>query len=116
MDDPVEELRRQRDLVLAHLRWIDEQIARASPGATPLTPPPPPPGAPASPPQLVSAPRSAATSAPVTLPPDAEIELPAIDPGMIRSEVRKGCFIYIIGVTVLLAASLAAAVWIVRNE
>jgi len=117
MDDPNGELRRQRDLVAAHLRWLDEQIARA-PGTAPapLPAPPTPPAMPASPPHLVATetPKSSAThvAASTTSASLPEIALPEIDPGSIRNEVRRGCFVYVAIVTLLLALSIAAAVWI----
>jgi hypothetical protein len=118
MDDPTGELRRQRDLIAAHLRWLDDQIARSQ-----GTSPPPPVAAPPSPSAVPLAPlpfasaagpiavptQAAASGEPATLP---EIALPEIDPGSVRNEVRRGCFIYVIIATVLLGASIAVAVWI----
>lgn len=117
MDDPTGELRRQRELVAAHLRWLDEQIARTQ-GASP---PPPRPAQSSPPPAPVSPPPLAAAARPPAAPPSAalpvlpalpEIALPEIDPGSVRNEVRRGCFVYVIVATVLLAASIAVAVWI----
>lgn len=98
MDDPTGELRRQRELVAAHLRWLDDQIARAS-------------GQQTKPPAT----EEAATPDPSAPVEEVAIVLPEIDPGSVRSEVRRGCFIYVIGVTLLLAAGLAVAVWVARN-
>ena len=114
MEDPTGELRRQRDLIAAHLRWLDEQIAR-SPGVSP--PPASIPLVPSSPvaasiplqPPHLPAGRTPAEVAPASI---HEVVLPEIDAGSIRNEVRRGCFIYVIIVTVLLAASVAVAVWI----
>jgi hypothetical protein len=113
MEDSNGELRRQRELVAAHLRWLDEQIARSSgqllPVAIPAAPPPPI----ATPVSVTPPPLSTGTiplpAASAVLP---DIAIPEIDPGSIRNEVRRGCFIYVIIVTVLLAASIAVAVWI----
>jgi hypothetical protein len=44
-----------------------------------------------------------------------ETALPEVDPGSIRNEVRRGCFIYVAIITLLLAASIAVAVWIARS-
>ncbi|HEY5550584.1 MAG TPA: hypothetical protein VIK52_01750 [Opitutaceae bacterium] len=116
MDDPTGELRRQRELVAAHLRWLDEQIAhtRGAPSPPPPLPPaasvplaqPPPSAAMASVPTPQVSPALDASAA---LP---DIALPEIDPGSIRNEVRRGCFLYVIIASVLLAASVAVAVWI----
>lgn len=104
MEDRPEELRRQREFVAAHLRWLDEVIARTEARDRPAT---------------IPAPRESA--APVAVPPplpaaaqpaSAEPVLPEIDPGSIRNEIRRGCLIYAIGAAVLLAASVAVAVWI----
>lgn len=116
MDDPTGELRRQRELVAAHLRWLDEQIARNSglpprppsaPAVAISTPQPPPVGAMAS-----TSPPQGSPAAAAQFP---EIVLPEIDPGSIRNEVRRGCLIYVIIATVLLAASVGVAVWISRG-
>ncbi|HUG10328.1 MAG TPA: hypothetical protein VMM36_04910 [Opitutaceae bacterium] len=113
MEDPNGELRRQRELVAAHLRWLDEQIARSpgqsSPAAIPLVPPPPVSTSKPMPPPHVPV---GAIPAPVASGSIPELVLPEIDPGSIRNEVRRGCFIYVIIVTLLLAASIAVAVWI----
>jgi hypothetical protein len=114
MEAPNGELRRQRELVAAHLRWLDEQIARSPGQPPPVASVPvgvPPPIATSIPltPTIVPAAGNPASAASTGLP---DAALPEIDPGSIRNEVRRGCFIYIIIVTVLLAASIAVAVWI----
>jgi hypothetical protein len=118
MDDPTGELRRQRELIAAHLRWLDEQIARTQ-GT-----PPPPPSAPSIPvpaaltpatPSVgdMNPPHTAAAAMSSSAIP--ETALPEVDPGSIRNEVRRGCFIYVAIITLLLAASIAVAVWIARS-
>jgi hypothetical protein len=115
MDDPSGELRRQRELIAAHLRWLDEQIAR-TPGPPPIHPvipaASPIPAGPPTPPlgQTRTPPVSVVEQAP-----NPEIAIPEIDPGSVRNEVRRGCFIYVAIASLLLIVSVALAVWIARN-
>lgn len=118
MDDPTGELRRQRDLVAAHLRWLDEQIAHTR--VTPQSPPAAPsvPVAQAQTPTMPAAahvgepPASAAAPSPSAIP---EIAMPEVDPGSVRNEVRRGCFIYVAIASLLLIVSVALAVWVARS-
>ena len=114
MDDPTGELRRQREIIAAHLRWLDAQIARTQGPASAAGAPAPEAAAPSTPvhPAATTADIPAARQILAGTAAAPEIDIPEIDPGSIRNEVRRGCFIYIVGVTVLLAASVALAVWI----
>jgi len=110
MEDRQGDLRQQRELIAAHLRWLDQEIARtAQPtepvAAVPPVSPPPAPGLPG-----LQAPLSSPLSTAAQIAP--ELTLPEIDPHSIRNDVRRGCFIYILVVSLLLAASVAVAVWI----
>lgn len=118
MDDRLAELRRQREIVAGHLRWLDQQIVRSEMGGSPDAPvaaPTPTPVshalAPAtpSPAPVASIQPGSPAGEPQAIP---EVALPETDSTSIRSDVRRGCFIYVAVVTVLLAASLGVVLWI----
>jgi hypothetical protein len=104
MSDRPAELRRQRALIAEHLAWLDREIARATPAASPAPDSP----APTTPPL---------PSAPAPLPPPPELknlEADAIldryrtEERSLKDDVRKGCFLYCAAAVVLLALGVAA--------
>lgn len=107
MEDRLGDLRRQRESVVGHLRWLDQEIARAAQTQSASAPPP------ASIPVIAPVPLRPQEAAPPAdhrvLP---ELVMPEIDPSSIRSDVRRGCFIYVAIVSVLIAASLSLALWL----
>lgn len=108
-----EELRRQREIVAAHLRWLDQEIARGQPAAPAkaLAPQSPaPPIAPPPQPSFASRPTEVTPSAQARVLP--ELAVPELDSGSIRNDVRRGCMIYVVIVSVLIAASLGLALWL----
>lgn len=118
MSDRLQELLRQRALVEEHLAWLDRQIAEATPDRA--APPPPPPVAPrytlkpaassAPAPQGYLASQAASiarhAAAPVAPPAprdenpavataaDAILEEYRVSPDSLKTDVRKGCFLY----------------------
>lgn len=107
--DRLAELHRQRALLREHLAWLDREIAEASPRGD-LPAPPLPPAAPASPPAGVlptpPAPvkaESAATVSPAALAPEAILDEYRVAPDTLRTDVRKGCFLYFVGAFAVLA-------------
>ena len=105
MEEPLGELRRQRELIAAHLRFLDDQIARKS-GQTPdqkqeeatVAPDPA-----QSPPEAEDVAETAGSQ--------PDVEVPEIDPASVRAEVRRGCMIYVAIATVLCVAALGFAYW-----
>ena len=90
MTDRLQKLREQRDLILRHLQWLDQEIALAAPKSS-------------TPDIAESAPTSIepAGSKPVT--PEPAVEMPPVllpDPledshvHSLKNDVRKGCLLY----------------------
>ncbi len=124
MSDRLQELLRQRALVQQHLAWLDGEIAEAnghdpvdpSPAPRPLRPglrpAPPPPSYVAS--QAAALARHAATApAPSATRPDENPHVAAaadailseyrVEPASLKTDVRKGCFLYFFGALALVA-------------
>jgi len=128
MQDRLGDLRRQRELVAEHLRWLDREIARESavsgqpntPTAAPIAPLSP--TIPISKSESVS-PAVAAVPSPgstiATTAPFAAVvpghDLPAIDPNAVKSRTSWGCFFYILIAAVVLAGGTWALVWLARS-
>ena len=129
MPDPIRlnDLRRQRELVAEHLAWIDREIATAAGQPTaPAAPAPAPQLAPVSTPapqpalRLVTpAPRpvmvtsAAAQTGPVP-DPDAMLEEFRVQPDELKTDVRKGCFLYFLGAFALFGLGVVALYFIFR--
>jgi hypothetical protein len=105
MDERLAELKRQRAGIAAHLAWLDREIAacegvRPASGATgpatgPTIPFPPPSTAAATAMQAPAAPlplQGSAADATSSLPLSG---VPEIDPRSIKSDVQRGCLVYI---------------------
>ncbi len=132
MNDRLEELREQKRILQTHLQWLEKEIStEAAREAPPESPPEPPEEEPAG--QVAARPNSPiATSAftpgpslPETLQPpvqipappaaleDPEVPLPAsvspedfeVDHHAVKSEVRRGCLIYLTLLTVIVLLS-----------
>lgn len=115
MSDRLAELRRQRALVQTHLAWLDAEIARTA-GTLP-------PAAPAS--SASAAPAAAAGGA---LPPVAATEDPPrmvaaadtileeyrVPESTLKSDVRKGCFLYFIAAFAAVAAGVLVLYFLFR--
>ena len=108
MDERPEELRRQRELIAAHLRWLDRQIAGSSGAKTSDS-------AEADPATEVSPVEPKPVEESETNPAASEEEqlaafaMPEVDPNSIRNEVKRGCVIYVVAVSALRAAELCLA-------
>jgi hypothetical protein len=104
MSDRLAELRRQRALVQTHLAWLDAEIAREA-GPAPALPPATPATIPAAPPSVSDGalPALSATEEPPRMTPAADtiLEEYRVPESALKSDVRKGCFLYF-------AAALAA--------
>ena len=127
MPDParLNDLRRQRELVAEQLAWIDREIAAAS--GEPASPKPvaAPPAAPAAAPRLVP------VRAPIVPPPppaalnaeipthvaaqaDAMLDEYRVAPDAMKSDVKKGCFLYFFAAFALFALGVVALYLIFR--
>lgn len=112
--DRLAELRRQRALIQEHLAWLDSQIETAS-GTKPPAPATPP--SPQSPP-LVEDPALAAAivaaalkakgspAAPEPSPADAILDEYKVAPDLLKTDVRKGCFLYFAAAFALLIVAV----------
>ena len=105
MQDRLAELRRQRALVAEHLAWLDRELAAAAPE------PIPGPVLPAS--------GAAATSAVPSVPADpaaadsaGEPPLAQPDPADIKSDVRRGCFLYFAAAVFLGLVGVGLIIWL----
>jgi hypothetical protein len=118
MSDRLDDLRRQRALVAEHLAWLDREIAAAQAAA-----PKPALPAPATAP-VVIAPRKeglSAPAAPATTKPDVVQSGPTkddrqaddilsnyrVEPNAMKSDIKKGCFLYFFGALALVALVVA---------
>ncbi len=117
MSDRLEQLRRQRALVQEQLAWLDREIAgaevRAGPEATPTS------AATARAADDKAAPASEAASLSTGTSSGDEEDLIArygAGPETVKSDVRKGCFIYFAAAVVLLAAVVAALYFTLRSR
>lgn len=120
MSDRHQELLRQRALVQAHLAWLDHEIAHATP-TTPTVPPS------ASGLRLKSSPSPtnatlrytadailghAAAGSPLPTAPrelaqaDAILDEYRIPPDALKTDIRKGCFVYFVLALVMVAAGV----------
>ena len=93
--DRLNELRRQRDAVQAHLNWLDTEIARESAATV-----------------------ASAHAAPQPLPPSAPIEVPLRhdyepDPVSAAADARKGCLVWMLAF-LLLGLALITAIYFWR--
>ena len=104
MSDRLQELRRQRALVQEHLAWLDREIAAAAGQPAPTTPAAPPLPSAESPLPPVAAP---VVVPPVFTPPpapplppeiaataDAILDEYRVQPDSLKTNVKKGCFLY----------------------
>lgn len=102
MSDRLQELRRQRALVQEHLAWLDREIAAAAPAiAMPESPwpaktpaAPPAPLAPSVVPVAVGAPAAEILPAEVAATADAILDEYRVQPDNLKTDVKKGCFLY----------------------
>lgn len=97
MPDRLEQLRRQRALLLEHVAWLEAEIARENPSA----------GSPVARP---------AEPAPVTaaLPPDQT--LPDFNPAGVHQDVKRGCWMYFSAALLLLALGTLALYFVVARR
>lgn len=112
MSDRLNELRRQRALVAEQLAWLDREISAAAgaPPAAPVAPAPvTTPAAPVTPrPEPVSAPTPPATVDPevstaVAADADSLLDEYRVAPEELKTDVKKGCFLYFFAALALLA-------------
>lgn len=98
MDDRLAELKRQRAAISAHLAWLDREIVAAegiAPPSTPALPSTPPAAAPIAPaPSFATSSAAAPTGEGPTSIAPAPV-FPEIDTRSIKSDVRRGCLVYI---------------------
>ena len=118
MSDRLDDLRRQRALVAEHLAWLDREIAAAQPAA-----PKPAPPAPVAAPAVPSTRKEGfhAPAAPATTPPGVARSGPTkddrqaddilsnyrVEPNAMKSDIKKGCFLYFFGALALVALVVA---------
>ncbi|MBI4625166.1 MAG: hypothetical protein HY736_18345 [Verrucomicrobia bacterium] len=117
--DRLAELLRQRALLQEHLAWLDREIVDASPRTTPRDSSPPPPLPAPAPLDTASAAREpvlpeAAPPAAV-LAPDAIIEEYRVAPDALRTDVRKGCFLYFAAAFAVLILGVMAMYFALRR-
>ncbi len=92
----LDELRRQRRMIADHLAWLDREIAaRQATGATPVAAPAPLAAAPSADPL---------EGRPSPADPDAILEQYRVAPTNVTRDVRRGCLLYFVLGSVLLAA------------
>ncbi len=128
MSDRLQELRRQRALIQEHLAWLDREIAAASgqpvvaPAPTPVPPPvasvapafvtpvvaPIPVVAPAIPADPI-APEVAAAA-------DAILDEYRVAPDNLKTDVKKGCFLYLLAAFGLLALGVIGLYYALRHD
>ncbi len=121
MPDRLAELRRQRALIQEHLAWLDRQIAEAG-GST--SAPASKPAAPQAEAKAVVAAALKASSAATPPPESAEVTAAAnaildeyrSDPNSLKTDVRKGCFLYFFGALALVALGVAVLWWAFRHR
>jgi hypothetical protein len=139
MSDRLAELRRQRAIVAEHLAWLDRQITEAS-GQSGAAPAPPTPTAPAQP-EVPSWPRTpvppteaaavvaaalkarAATVTTTSAPEAPVVEAAAetildeyrTSPDNLKTDLRKGCFLYFFGALALIAGGVAV-LWFIFSR
>jgi hypothetical protein len=119
MSDRLAELRRQRALVQEHLAWLDREIAAAEKISS----------APTSAPALSSAPASesrgipsAATAAIASVAisdaadSDAILEKYRVPPDTLKSDLRKGCFLYFAAAMLLFALGVVGLYYALRSR
>jgi hypothetical protein len=112
MPDRLADLRRQRALVQDHLAWLDREIAEAA-AATNVSPPAPPRSAVDDLVERSPAPRArisavAMPEAANAIPVEALIEDYRVSPVSLKSDLRKGCLIYLACGLALLGVAVAA--------
>ncbi|MEZ5278520.1 MAG: hypothetical protein R3F07_19215 [Opitutaceae bacterium] len=108
MTDRLQKLREQRDFILRHLQWLDEEIALEAPqsSTTEICEPTPASVEPTGP--------GPATPAPVVEKPPAIVPDPLEDSHVhsLKSEVRKGCLLYF-GIAWVLLLAVVGIVYLV---
>lgn len=95
--DRLAELLRQRALLQDHLAWLNREIADASAPVNPSAPSatlPTPALEPAARERSPQEPRLPAPSSAPGLAPDAILDEYRVAPDRLRTDVRKGCFLY----------------------
>lgn len=123
MPDHLAELRRQRALIAAHLAWLDREIEAAS-GKT--DPAPAPSGAlaaqdPALATAIVAAALKAQTAAATPEHPavaaaaDTILEEYRIPSETLKTDVRKGCFLYFAAALLFVAATAVILYFVLRR-
>jgi hypothetical protein len=127
MTDRIAELARQRQLVQQHLAWLDRQLADAAQQSVgqPIESSATRDNVPAATPIVPDLRANAATTA---LPPSTSGAVPPRDaaeadeimdqfrvtPAAVKSDVRKGCFIYFVAAFLLLGLGITAVYFIFR--
>jgi hypothetical protein len=108
MQTDIDDLRRQRDLIRDHLRWLESALAdaegrRVAPGSAPKKE------------AVVAVELPRATESEATMPApvqDTRDELPVeVDVHSIHDEVRRGCFLYAAIAFALLGGLVALIYW-----
>lgn len=111
MSDRLHDLRRQRSLAQEQVAWLDREIA-AEVAKTGAAVPPSAPVAESAQAaaEMAAAARRSTHTIETTLPADAEkiLEQYQTSPGSIKSDVKKGCFLYLALAFGLLALGLVA--------
>jgi hypothetical protein len=105
MQTDIDDLRRQRDLIRDHLRWLESAIAdaegrRVAPGSAPKEE------------AVIAAKLPRSTESEATMVQDTRDELPVeVDVHSIHDEVRRGCFLYAAIAFALLGGLVAIIYW-----
>ena len=106
MSDRLAELRRQRALVQEHLAWLEREIAQAERTPVEAATFPPPFAAPAF---RATSPVESGLAAPPVMPAGTEAADQILDKyrvpaTSVQSDVRKGCFLYLVAAFLLVGA------------
>ncbi len=122
MQDRLAELRRQRALIAEHLAWLDREITAAgSASITPSAAPPPqvvkvaPPAPPLDPASILAKVAEPPATVAPSAPDDPHTDLlPEHRPADIKSDVRRGCFLYLALATLAVVVFGGLLVWASR--
>ena len=110
--DRLDDLHRQRALVQEHLAWLDREIAADKAARRPAPWPPSPPHASAAP----ASPSPIAAHADETaLVAEAIAKDYLVPSAAVKTDVKKGCFLYFALAFVLLAAGVAGLYFALRH-
>lgn len=116
MPDRLPQLRRQRALVQEQLDWIDREIDEATAQAgLEITPTQAAPEEDSSAPSAQAVPDPVAATSLTTADDDDMTASYRVAPDVLRTDVRKGCFLYFVGALLVLGAIVAVLYFSLRS-